>query len=102
MTANEFKQRYGNHKTTFNNKKYEHSSELSKHIWSLKDKNRKFKISWKILCHAQEYSNRTKRCNLCLQEKFFIIARSEMATLNKRTEMISTCRHSRKFLLANN
>ena len=102
LTANEFKTRFRNHKMSFNNKKSENSSELSEHIRELEEKGKEFKILWKILRHAQEYSNKTKRCNLCLREKFYIITRSEKATLNKRTELVSKCRHSRKFLLAHN
>ena len=70
LTANEFKTRHRNHKSSFNNRKYENSSELSKYIWSIKDKGKDYRIAWKILCHARAYSNKTKRCNLCLQEKF--------------------------------
>ena len=39
LTADDFKTRYRNHKTSFENKTYRHSTELSKHVWSLKDNN---------------------------------------------------------------
>ena len=41
------------------------------------------------------------RCNLCLWEKYFIICKPELAALNKRNELVSSCRHAKKFLLAN-
>ena len=47
------------------------ATELSKYIWSLKDSFIPYSLSWKIIAHANSYSNTTKRCNLCLTEKFF-------------------------------
>ena len=38
------------------------------------------------------------RRNLCLWEKYFIICKPEMSTLNRRNEMTLTCKHSKKFL----
>ena len=45
------------------------------------------------------YSNQTKRCNLCIAEKYFILTKPQMASLNRRNELISTCRHRRKYIL---
>ena len=36
MTATTFKERYRNHKKSFNDIKYENETELSKHVWKLK------------------------------------------------------------------
>ena len=36
----------------------------------------------------------SKRCNLCLTEKYNIICKPSLCTLNKRTEILSTCRHN--------
>ena len=47
----------------------------------------------------ESYTNLTKRCNLCNTEEFYILYKPDMATLNKRNELVSTCRHKRKFLL---
>ena len=74
---------------------------LSKHVWNLKDQNIKFDIKWRKVKQARSYSNVTKKCNLCLWEKYFIICKPEMSTLNNRNELTSCCRHSRKFLLKN-
>ena len=75
------------------------STELSKYIWSLKEKNIDYSIKWSILDHAKVYTNSTKRCNLCISEKYYIICKPWLATLNKRSELLSKCRHSRKYLL---
>ena len=101
LTENEFKLRFGNHQQSFRHDRYRTQTELSKHIWGLKDRGTNFEISWKILRHAKSYSNVAKRCSLCTMEKFFIICRSSMASLNKRTELISTCRHAAKHKLKN-
>ena len=60
-----------------------------------------YTITWKILDRAQSYSNATKRCKLRTLEKFYFICKQKLATLNKRTELASTCRHANKFLLKN-
>ena len=94
-----FKLRYRNHVCSFKNERYRHATELSKFIWSLKDKKILYNIKWRKIKQARSYSNVSKRCNLCLWENFFIICRPKMSTLNVRNELISTCRHSKKFLL---
>ena len=38
-------------------------------------------------------------CNLCSTAKFYILFKRDMATLNKRNKLMSTCRRKRKFLL---
>ena len=101
LTATTFKARLANHKASFISKAKRNATELSKHIWNLKDHNLDYAIKWKILCRAPCYSNRTKRCLLCIAEKFYIICHSNAATLNKRTELISKCKHSDKYFLKN-
>ena len=102
LTADNFKTRYRNHKTSFEHKSYRNSTELSKHVWSLKDSNIEHEITWQIVCRAKPYSSLTKRCNLCLSEKFVIICEPERCTLNKRNELVSSCRHRAKALQQNN
>ena len=101
LTENEFKVRYRNHHATFRHNKERNSTELSKYIWYLKDSNIEHSISWKILSSNQPYNSSSKRCNLCLKEKFFIICRPDLSTLNKRNELVSSCRHRHKSLLRN-
>ena len=51
---------------------------------------------------ARPYHNSSKRCDLCLAEKLHIIKRSNNNLLNKRSELVSKCRHENKFYLKNN
>ena len=101
LTETTFKTRFANHKSSFNDSSKRLSTELSKHVWHLKEANLKFGITWKILKQTSPFSPVSNRCNLCLWEKYFIIFRPELATLNKRNELVTTCRHANKFLLKN-
>ena len=74
------------------------STELSKHIWTLKGNNIDHSISWRIISSSSSYNSSRKRCNICLKEKFLIICRPDLSSFNKRNEHASSC----KALLRNN
>ena len=101
LTEPPFKQRYANHLTAIKHEAYKNSTELSKYVWDLKRRSEDFTIDWSISDRARAYDNRTKRCNLCLAEKSQIIAADRSKNLNKKSEIVSKCRHMNKFLLAN-
>ena len=90
LTEGTFKQRYTQHKSTFTHRKLSNSTELSKYIWQLKERNINFTTKWSIIARARPYNNSSKRCDLCLAEKLNNL-------LNKRSELISKCRHENKF-----
>ena len=85
----------------FRDKKYQSSTALSKHIWSLKDKDTNFEIKWEVRKKATEYQNTTGRCNLCVAEKLVIIRADKKTSLNKRSELVSKCRHENRYYLCN-
>ena len=60
-----------------------------------------YDIKWWKIKQAKSSSNVNKRCNLCLWEKFFILCRPEMSTLNCRNDLALCWRHARNFLLKN-
>jgi hypothetical protein len=97
----EFKTRYNGHTCSFRNSRYKHATELSKYVWHLKESSVKYSIKWRIMKKCKSYSNKTKRCNLCLHEKFLIIYYPKLSSLNSRNELLSKCRHRNKFLLSN-
>ena len=99
LTSSEFKTRYNAHNHTFRDSSKRLSTELSKHVWSIKDQNKDFSIKWSILGHARPYDNISKKCNLCILEKYYIICQSDLASLNKRNEIVNKCRHQNKYLL---
>ena len=100
LTENSFKTRYSNHKSSFRDPNKRLSTELSKHIWHLKDAKIGFSLTWKILKQAAPFNPASNRCNFCLWEKYFIICRADLASLNKRNELVTSCWHPRKFLLS--
>ena len=43
-------------------------------------------MKWKIISKAKSYRPPNKKFNLCIREKYFIICKPNMATLNNRNE----------------
>jgi hypothetical protein len=92
MTATTFKERYANDTSSFRHKKDSN--------WKLKENNQDYTIKWSILKHAISYTGGSKRCNLCLEEKFCILKDiNKDNLLNKRNEIFGkyTCRHKNRF-----
>ena len=100
LTRNTFKKRYNGHTYSFNHRG-ENSTTLSTHLWKLKDKNKNFEISWNIVDRAQDFNPVNRKCRLCTKEKYYIIFQPEGATLNRRSELFTTCRHRKRLLLEN-
>ena len=85
-----------------NNPNYrDKGSTLSKFIWELKDEGVNFQIKWRIVDRAPKYNPRTRKCALCVKEAYYINYHRHMATLNKRSEIFSTCRHRNMETLSN-
>ena len=101
LTAQTFKQRFNSHQQSFRDKKYQSSTALSKHIWSLKDKDTNFEIKWEARKKATEYQKTTGRCNLCVAEKLAIIRADKKTSLNKNSKLVSKCRHENRYYLCN-
>ena len=95
-----FKSRYYGHRTSINNPDYKSATTLSKYIWKLKEEKINFSLKWRYIDRGSPYNPITKRCNLCNKEKFYIIYRPHMATLNKRHELYTPCKHRLMPLLA--
>ena len=94
-----FKKRFGTHKLSLRNRNYENSTTLSKEYWKLKDNNGNPSVTWRIVRHKRAYTPETNNCRLCLHGKYEIANYPGRNLINKRTEIISKCRHRRKFLL---
>jgi len=101
LTQNQSKYRYNNHTASFKNISRQNSTELSKYIWKLKDNKIAYEIKWKILARAQPCNKQSPLCKLCLLEKYFIICKPHLASVNSRNEIVTTCRYARKLLLEN-
>ena len=98
LTEHSFKQRFTNHNQPFRHEKYSNSTELSKLIWKLKNSKTNYNITWQVLQSSIPYKIGGSKCDLCLSEKLHII-KASYPIINKRTELISKCRHKNKFSL---
>ena len=101
MTANEFKTRHSNHKKSFKTAKYRTETTLSQYIWDLKNEGISYDIKWKILDRSRPYNPITGVCSLCTLEKYYIICKPELGTLNRKEEIFNSCRHRTQQLLDN-
>ena len=102
-TAEEFKQRFYNHKKSFKNKWYSNETTLSKYFWDIKEKYNEIpSLKWSIHKRVPSYFNLSKRCLLCLHEKLEILNYpNQDQLLNNHSELIPKCCHANKFLLRN-
>ena len=66
---------------------------LSNELWKIKASKEEAVLVWKMLGQYQPYNVNIKRCLLCLNEKQQITIYRGNNMLNKRTEIISKCRH---------
>ena len=74
LTENPFKDRFKSHQNTFRDRDKFSSTELSKFIWDLKDKNiDNVEMDWSTVEKAPPLKNGSKRCELCLTEMYHII-----------------------------
>ena len=103
MTEYSLKTRFNNHKVSFKHRKHPHGTVRSKYFWDLKDNDTDFSIKWSIsiVTRARSYTGNPSRCNLCLNKKFCILFADKSSLLNKRSELITKCRHENKFYVAN-
>ena len=93
LTENSFKDLLYKHRNSFRYENKRKTTELSKYFWSLNDKKiTNYEIEWSIIDKAPAYKNGSKRCELCLTEKFNIMFQ-KYQLINKRNELLSNCRH---------
>ena len=92
-----FKEWFYKHCNSFKYKSTGNSTELSKHFWEMKRKGiEKPIMHWSVIDHAKPYKNGSKRCNLCLTEKYHILT-SPVNLINKSSELVSKCLLENKF-----
>jgi len=93
-----FKLRFHNHNSSFRHESKENETELSKYIWSLKRHKKDYRIEWSIAAKCAPYKCGSRSCSLCLTEKL-LISQADDSYLNKKSEIIQTCRHRLKYSL---
>ena len=89
----DYKTRFMHHEKSFNNQDYKHETVLSTYIWECKSRGSTWKFNWKILDRGQPFNPVTR-------ERFYILRKPQMASLNHRQEigtLISKCLFSEMF-----
>lgn len=99
LTELRFKDRYYGHTANFRDRT-KAGTELSNHIWKLRDEAKDHTIKWSIKTRAFAYRDSSKYCDLCLSEKTAICLADPKCTLNSRKELMNKCRHKWKYKLA--
>ena len=73
---------------------------LSTYIWQEKNAGRNPEVSWKFLeKNVPIFNPITSRCRLCLREKYNIVLKPSLASLNSRQEIFAHCKHIQSELL---
>ena len=72
---------------------------MAKHIWTLQNKDITYQVHWEIIERTKSFRPGNAYCRLCIAEKKWILFYDGEKRLNTNEELISTCRHRRKFLL---
>ena len=98
-SSEDFKFPYNNHTKSFRHQHCKNDTEPSKHIWDLKNEGIRYNITWSIAAYASAYICGTRRCDLCITEKYIIASSNQKNLLNKRTEIILKYRYKNKFIL---
>ena len=101
LTGGTIKTRISQHTTDFKYSRNETSTTLSEHIHQLKKEDKRYELKWSLLDRGPVYNPITRKCRLCLLEKFYIIFKTETASLNRRSELFNTCRHRNQKILDN-
>ena len=89
------KNRYADHEKSFNVERNKNDTKLSTEYWKLANKRLHVRISWSIKGNYKLYNSNSERCSWFLHEKLKIV-HDPYEILNKRSEVISQCRHRNK------
>ena len=98
LTGDSFKSRFNGHTDTFRHRNGKMST-LSSHVWDLEDKGLEYNINWKLKKKAMLYKPGASYCDLCVSEKVEILLSDPRSSLNKRTEILESCRHRHRYKL---
>lgn len=91
--------RYNNHIMTLSDKKRLNDTELSRYLRKLIKENVDYNLQWSIKVYAYPYKCGTRTGDLRLTKKIIMVRSYPKTLLNKRTELVSKCRHVNVLLL---
>ena len=106
-TANEFKIRYRNHKSSFKNENKKNETALSQYIWKNKlnknenDEIEQPEIKWQILKKCTTYKSGNLVCDLCTSEQIIILKNiRNPSNINHRSDLGNKCVHIKREMLS--
>ena len=99
LTGGQIKKRISAHTTDFKYPENENSTTLSGHVHKLQNEGKAHHLKWSLLDRGPVYNPINKKCRLCLLEKFYIIFKTDTASLNRQSELFNTCRHREQKIL---
>ena len=97
LTESSFKQQFTGHRQSFANISKKDATALSQYVWKLGSDS--CSIKWEIMDRCKRRKCGARRCDLCLTEKLRILKHDKETSLNKRSELLSKCRHGAKYKL---
>ena len=98
--ASNFKKRFYKHKSSLEEQSEDNSTTLSTHYWNEIYAGAAPSISWKILeKNIPTFNPVSAKCQLCIREKFNILLKPQLCSLNQRQEIFAHCRHKRAKLM---
>ena len=93
LAAN-FKKRYYTHFKCLQEENSDRHTCLTRYYWKKINEGETPTVKWKYLeRNVPIFNHITRKCRLCLREKFNIVLKSNLATLNSRHEIFTHCRH---------
>ena len=101
LTERPFKTRLYGHRADRANRKQENATTMATFYWEKKDKGITIETTeWEILRKCHKYQPGGRNCDLCLTEKLLIMKNQDHMSLNKRSELMNSCRHRLKYKLS--
>ena len=107
LTSMELKDRIISHRQSFRDERKQNATALSSYIWTNKlnksadNQTYEPKINWSIVKECKTYRPGDRNCDLCLSEKVTILKNiNKPQTINKKTDLGTTCMHRRNFYLS--
>ena len=98
-TGNRFKDRYNQHIHDFSKPHLRTATRLSEYVWSCVDRfGGKPELNWSILHAVKSIPSCARNiCTICNLEKIQIASAERRSLLNRRSEMVASCPHFRRF-----
>ena len=85
----------------FKDRLYEHNTNMNVRPSKPTKLSINYTTNWRILDRAPTFNPITRKCRVCLKEKFYIMYDKSGSSLNKRQEVFNTCMHRKSKLLEN-